>query len=213
MKILFIALAESDFPLLLKWLKTLHVKAWWDRDVEWTPELIYEKYISYTKGHKLENGVAKPMHAYIIYADDTPIGYIQIYNAYDFPRSTPLTGLPINLAAFDVLIGEEQYLKQGTGAKAIVQFLEAHGRSYTHVFSDPPSSNLAAIRTYEKAGFKKINEHTDAGEIWMIREQQQCPEPFEAVKKLKHSPAINCGGVLQGRLIHSDIMMFIGRIC
>ena len=35
-------------------------------------------------------------------ADCTPIGYIQIYNAYDFERSDdPLINLPSKLAALD----------------------------------------------------------------------------------------------------------------
>ncbi len=184
MNIKFIPLSESHFPLLLKWLEMSHVKAWWDRNVDWTPELIDEKYASYVKGYKLENGVAKEISAYIISADDTPIGYIQIYNAYDFSRSKPLMGLPSSLAAFDIFIGEEQYLQQGIASKAIVQFLHEHGKSYTHVLADPESTNLAAIRAYEKAGFKKIDGQPGTGEIWMIREQKQRPEPLNTIKKV-----------------------------
>lgn len=148
-----------------------HVKAWWDKDVDWTPELIREKYISYVKGYKLENGVAKAISSYIIAIDDTPIGYIQLYNAYDFFRSKPLTGLPSSLAAFDIFIGEELYLKKGISSKAIAQFLREYGKSYTHILADPECTNLAAIRAYEKSGFKKMNEQPDGGKIWMIRTQ------------------------------------------
>ena len=164
-------LTKSHFSLLLKWLETPHVKAWWDQDVKWTSELIQKKYANYIKGYKLENGVAKTIKAYIICGDSVPIGYIQIYSAYDFARSKPLTGLPSSLAAFDVLIGEESYLKQGLGSQAIEQFLKKHGNIYTHVFADPENTNLAAIRAYEKAGFKKIIEQSDTGELWMICEQ------------------------------------------
>lgn len=170
MDITFKPLSETDFPLLFKWLEMPHVKAWWDRDVKWTPALIQEKFGDYVRGVKLENGVSKTIHAYIICADDKPIGYIQMYNAYDFTRSKPLTGLPSSLAAFDVLIGEEKYLKQGVGSKAIMQFLKKYADSYTHVFVDPESANIAAIRAYEKAGFRKFTEQPDVGEIWMIRE-------------------------------------------
>ena len=171
MDITFKPLSETDFPLLLKWLETLHVKLWWDQDIKWTPALIQEKFGDYVKGYKLESGVSKTIHAYIICADDQPIGYIQIYNAYDFARSKPLTGLPSSLAAFDVLIGEEKYLKQGIGSKAILQFLKKHADSYTHVFADPERTNIAAIRAYEKAGFKKINVQPDLSEVWMIIER------------------------------------------
>ncbi len=84
MKITFTPLAESHFPLLLKWLEKPHVKKWWDQDVKWTSALIQGKYTDYVKGYKLDNGVPKAISAHIIYADNTPIGYIQIYNAYDF---------------------------------------------------------------------------------------------------------------------------------
>ena len=65
MKITFLPLTSSHFPLLLEWLKTDHVRKWWDQDVDWTPELISQKYISYIEGFKLENGIKRPIHAYI----------------------------------------------------------------------------------------------------------------------------------------------------
>ncbi|WP_395947024.1 GNAT family N-acetyltransferase [Caedibacter taeniospiralis] len=168
MKITFTPLAESHFPLLLKWLETPHVKKWWDQDVRWTPALIQEKYANYVKEYKLENDIAKTIKAYIIYVDNMPIGYIQIYNAYDFPRTKPLIGLPQNLAAFDVLIGETGYLKRGVGSKAIAEFLQLHGNQYSHIFADPDCHNIAAIKSYERAGFKKISEHEDTMGVWML---------------------------------------------
>lgn len=171
MKITFIPLTESHFPLLLEWLEKPHVKAWWDQDIKWTPALIEEKYVDYVKGYKLENGVAKTISAHIIYADNTPIGYIQIYNAYDFARGEPLIDLPASLAAFDAFIGDEAYLKQGIGAQAIGQFLKEHGTSYTHVFADPENTNIAAIRAYEKVGFKKSKKQPGTGEVWMLLKQ------------------------------------------
>jgi RimJ/RimL family protein N-acetyltransferase len=167
--IIFKPFSEGYFPLLLKWLEMPHVKAWWDQDVKWTLSLVQEKYKTYVKGYKLEKGIAKPISAYIIYVDEVPIGYIQIYNAYDFPRSKPLEGLPKKLAAFDVFIGEKDYLKRGIGSKAIKEFLDQHSQSYTHFFVDPESTNVAAIRAYEKAGFKIIEEQSDTNEIWMLR--------------------------------------------
>lgn len=177
MTITFIPLSELHFPLLLKWLETPHVKAWWDQNIQWTPELIRQKYDSYTKGYKLEKGIAKTIRAYVIFVDEIPIGYIQIYNAYDFARTKPLTGLPSNLGAFDAFIGEENYLKRGIGSKAIIQFLKENDHSYTHILADPNKDNTAAIRAYEKAGFKKIKEPSDTNEVWMIREQPQRTDP------------------------------------
>lgn len=171
MNITFIKLTESHFSLLLKWLNTPHVKTWWDQDVKWTEELIKKKYGSYVLGFKIENGFKKPMQAYIICKDEVPVGYIQLYNAYDFPRSKPLEELPSKLAAFDIFIGEENALKQGIGIKAMNVFFENHlNVSYTHIFADPNIKNIAAIRTYEKAGFTKIKEQLDTDEVWMLKE-------------------------------------------
>ena len=155
----------------MKWLEEPHVKAWWDQEIQWTPNLIQEKYGSYVKGYKLENSVTKPISAYIICVDEIPIGYIQLYNAYDFARTIPLTGLPSNLAAFDVFIGEKRFLNKGIGCKAIDQFLKEYASSYSHIFTDPDSTNSTAIKTYKKAGFKTANQQPVIDELWMIREQ------------------------------------------
>jgi RimJ/RimL family protein N-acetyltransferase len=184
MNINFIPLSESHFPLLLKWLEAPHVKAWWDQDVYWTLELIQRKYSDYVKGYRLNNGTAKPINAYIICVNEKPVGYFQIYNAYDFPRTKPLIDLPENLAAFDVLIGETDYLKHGVGSKAIIEFLNQYAHFYTHVFVDPDSANIAAIRFYEKAGFKKTQQQPSTDEIWMIREQTTRPDPLCTIHKL-----------------------------
>src|SRR3990167_4443213 len=132
MTITFQPLQESHFPLLLKWLKTPHVKAWWDPDVKWTLELIKEKFGSYVQGYKLEQGVKKPFQAYVICMDDVPMGYIQLYNAHDFPRNYPdgLEELPASLAALDIFIGEEAFLGKGLGSRIMKQFLAEYVDPY-----------------------------------------------------------------------------------
>jgi aminoglycoside 6'-N-acetyltransferase len=52
MNIAFTPLSTSYFPLLLKWLETPHVKAWWDQNTHWTKELIEQKYENYVHGFK-----------------------------------------------------------------------------------------------------------------------------------------------------------------
>lgn len=167
MKIDFKPLLISDFPLLLKWQEAPHVKKWWDRNITCTAELVKEKYSSYTQGYKLEKGERKPISAFIIYLKDEPIGYIQIYNAYDFPRSKPLDHLPRSLGAIDFYIGEEEHLAQGIGATILKTF---DYQGFDYILVDPDIDNIAAIKTYEKAGFKKIEEHLDTNEVWMIKE-------------------------------------------
>lgn len=178
MTITFEPLHESHFPLLLKWLEASYVKNWWDQDVTYTMDLVREKYSSYVKGYKLVDGQPKPIQAFIIYRKQNPVGYIQIYNAHDFLKCKTLSGLPANLGAFDIFIGEESALQQGLGSKAILEFLKLHGSQYSHMFADPDSSNIAAIKAYEKAGFKKISEQKDTKEVWMIKDLSLRNDPL-----------------------------------
>ena len=92
------------------------------------------------------DGQQKPIQGFIIHNNQNPVGYIQIYNAYDFPRSKPLSGLPENLGAFDIFIGEEEAKKQGLGSKALSEFLRLHGNQYFQIFADPDSNNVAAVK-------------------------------------------------------------------
>jgi len=179
MTITFQPLQDSHFPLLLKWLQIPHVKAWWDQDVQWTPELIENKYGSYLKGFKrfeLQSCVIeKPIHAFLIRFDDKEIGYIQYYNAHDFPseQGYELEGLPASLASLDVFIGEEEFLGKGLGSRIMKQFLSEYVDPYYEAcFVDPDTTNIRAIRTYEKAGFKKIKTVKEGTVTWMMREKR-----------------------------------------
>jgi aminoglycoside 6'-N-acetyltransferase len=167
MTITFEPLHESHFPLLLKWLETGHVKKWWDQDVTYTIDLVREKYSSYIKGYKLVDGHQRPIQGFIIHNNHNPVGYIQIYNAYDFPRSKPLSNLPVNLGAFDIFIGEESIINNGIGSFAIKKFLEEFAfLKYRYIFVNPQFRNEIAVFAFEKAGFviyKRVGE-----EFWMI---------------------------------------------
>jgi RimJ/RimL family protein N-acetyltransferase len=166
MNISFISLNESHFPTIFKWLETTHVKQWWQYDAEWVRKLKEEK----INGYQADDGIKKPMDVYIICVDEHPVGYIQIYNAYDFPRSKPLIGLPLALAAFDIFIGDETYLNKGIAHHAINQLFDQY-KEYTHLFADTDINNHIAIKAYEKCGFKKISIQHDTNEVWMIKQK------------------------------------------
>jgi len=171
MNISFTPLQESHFPLLLKWLEEPHVKEWWDPEVKWTLESVQAKYTTYVKGYKLVDGARKEIHGFIICVDTIPVGYIQTYNAYEHPRSVPLADLPPSLMAFDIFIGETDYLGKGIGSLALKTFLEDFSKElYAYAFADPDKKNLAAIKAYERAGFRKIIDNSETDEIWMLKQ-------------------------------------------
>jgi aminoglycoside 6'-N-acetyltransferase len=178
MNITFQPLVNSHFPLLLKWLETPHVKAWWDQDMRWTPELIEQKYSNYVHGFKrlklVDQIIEKPMHAYIVLCDKIPIGYIQYYEKHDFPpeQEYEIAELPKNCAAIDWYIGEPSFIGKGIGSKAMSLFLDNYVfPKFDYVFVDPETENIGAIRAYEKAGFREIKRVNDGTIIWMIKEK------------------------------------------
>ena len=204
MTITFVPLAESHFPLLLKWLETPHVKAWWDQDVKWTPELIREKYGNYVKGYKSlklqDQAIDKPVNAFIVAVDDALIGYIQTYNPHDFPTEPVYDpGLPTSCAGLDWYIGELEFTGKGIGTTALLQFMEEYVfPTYELVIVDPETANTAAIRVYGKAGFK-IKKLVKNGAITlMLKEQSR--------GKIHQSPEITIQ-----QLTQSDIPIIVAK--
>jgi RimJ/RimL family protein N-acetyltransferase len=173
-RIHFIPLTRDHFVLLHRWLEEPHVKEWWDKNVLWTDKLIEEKYDTYVDSYKIVGDTQKPLHAFIVLFDDVPIGYIQYYNAYDFPcdeRST-LEGLPQPLAAIDLYIGDPHFIGKGFGPRLIDEFLKRHVWSdFAACFVDPDSTNLSAVLAYKKAGFKIIKTIQDRNITWMLKKR------------------------------------------
>ena len=167
----FTPLNESHFSLLLKWLETPHVKKWWDENINFTKQMIHDKYISYTLGYKIDKGYKKPIYPFIINVGCEPVGYIQYYNFYDFPRDYDiiLQSLPNSLAALDLFIGESSYTGQGLGVKILALFTTNYVfEKFDNCFVDPENSNYSAITTYERASFEKI-ESSNKNVKWFIK--------------------------------------------
>ena len=164
MNIIFDALTENHFPLLLKWLETPHVKTWWDSRLEWTLKLIQKKYEPYLNSSNLIN-------AYIVFVENKPIGYIQYYNKHDFPREHDYAlELPESCAAIDWYIGEPEFVGRGIGTKALKLFLDTHVfPNFDNVFVDPDTANISAVRVYEKIGFTTISKTNDDKVTLMLK--------------------------------------------
>lgn len=176
MSIDFKPLTQSDFPLLLKWLETLHVKQWWDSNIKWTAELIAEKYSSYVENYKkviIDNKIVKkPIYAFIIIHNGIPIGYIQHYNIYDFIEDfsfLSVDSLPKSCASLDFYIGNINFIGKKLGHVIVMEFYRRYiFPTFNHIILTVDSKNIIAIRTYGKAGFKILKEEFSGKKLMFL---------------------------------------------
>ena len=149
-EISFRRLRASDLELMHRWLNAPHVRRWWYADGNSYAE-IEKHYLPAIEGRE----GTKP---FLILYRDEPIGYVQSYriSAEDDETYASLVDVE-DSAGVDMFIGEPEYLHRGLGRHVIRRFL------YEHVFSvpgiavcviGPEPKNAAAIRAYEKAGFR-----------------------------------------------------------
>ena len=169
MDITFKPLQTDHLPLLFRWLEKPHVKVWWDPKIDWTPELLQEKYGSYSEGYYLENGIKKPLRAFIVEVDHEPVAYVHLYDVRDYSREAgiPEDKLHDRSTGLDLFIGDEAFVGKGYGTAILKEFLSQHvAPSHEACFVDPDKNNLQAIRVYEKAGFRALQAagHT----LWMV---------------------------------------------
>jgi putative NADPH-quinone reductase/RimJ/RimL family protein N-acetyltransferase len=177
----FKSLSTEHLPLLHQWMQESHLQPWWGEGKEWSLNDIYDKYTSYTQGYKLHEEKKKPLFAFIIEVENQPIGYIQLYNAFDFPRK----GYDVkdfwqdqspSLAAVDFYLCEN-YLGKGWGAEVLKAFLKNHLFSHFDAcLVDPDKSNKFAIKSYAKAGFNTLQE--TASTVIMIARKEKEKNPI-----------------------------------
>lgn len=168
-RFVFEALSKKHFDLLLRWLLMPHVSSWWDSDVQWTLSLVQKKYDSYVLGFCLVDGVAKEINAFIVFFENQPIGYIQVYKTRDFFHNIPVVNED-GLGSLDFFIGEPNFLHQGLGSQILIKFYDNfYQKKFSAFLVDPDQANQAAIRCYEKAGFIKLEVSATKGCQWMLR--------------------------------------------
>ena len=147
------SLIENDFSLLLKWLTDERVLEFYEgRDKKYTLEDIKEHF-----SEEWEDEVFRVIIEY----QGKPIGYGQIYKMYDelyddyhYPRSSEI------VYGMDQFIGEPNYWNKGIGTKytkMIFDFLKKE-RNVDAVILDPHQNNTRAIRMYQKAGFRIVED-------------------------------------------------------
>ena len=133
------------------WLNTDFVKQFWKDPA--TIEDVKNDYEPYITGEK-------PTKAYIMMVDGVDIGYIQTYyysdHADDMGYYDELDADKYS-AGVDLFIGHKNYIHKGYGAHVIREFIKNHvfANSQTvNAIITPEPDNAAAIKVYEKVGFK-----------------------------------------------------------
>jgi RimJ/RimL family protein N-acetyltransferase len=168
----FKSLTENDLPLLHTWFQKPHVKEWYARGENYTLNMIREKYLP-----RLINSESIPN--FIVYADNTPIGYIQLYCVKDslpdgvtnYNHSLFDDFKPNETAGVDLFIADESYLKKGYATLALTNFIEEYVRGkFILLVTDPLKINKNAIQFFERNGFKEFKSSTNntANELMIL---------------------------------------------
>ena len=146
----FRRLRSSDLALMHRWLNEPHVRRWWYAEGS-SYEEIEDHYLPGIEGRDATK-------LFLILHGDEPIGFVQCYpiSAEDDETYARLVDVE-NSAGVDLFIGEPGYLHRGLGSHVIRRFLSDHVFSNPEIevcVIGPEPNNAAAIRAYEKAGFR-----------------------------------------------------------
>jgi aminoglycoside 6'-N-acetyltransferase len=155
----FARATPDDIPLLARWLERDHVRRWWgDPDEELA---------------EIARIFGDPsMEALIVSHDGRPFAHQQSWDPSCW-TDYPLQDQPPGTRGIDQFIGDVDMLGQGHGARFIRAFaLRLFAEGAPRVVIDPDPENHAAIRAYEKAGFRalEVRETGDGPALIMIQE-------------------------------------------
>jgi len=151
-RISFRPMTREDVPRLRSWLAAPHVAKWF------TPE--HGDWIVATV-----TGEQVLAHPFIALHDETPIAFLIWERLIDFPDVAELYGVndPHTINC-DVFIGDPTSIHRGLGPPMIQRFLSrihAENPELARCVIDPVVDNKAAIRAYEKAGFRWVRNAPD----------------------------------------------------
>jgi len=172
MNIEFIPLKENELGLLYQWFQVPHVKQWYARGVEFTLDMIRDKYLPRIDDPNIPN--------FIVYLNNQPIGYIQLYHVdkqnlpegvNDFHHPLFSAFKPQEIAGIDLFIGEEGCLKKGIASQVLQEFITQFIKNkFSAAVVDPSINNEQAIRFFTRNGFEKLDiEDSDAYQLMLYK--------------------------------------------
>jgi aminoglycoside 6'-N-acetyltransferase len=131
------------------------VKRWWDDGVKTPyPDAVIADYREAIQGND-------PTYHYLAEIDGRPIGMFQHYQIADDPEYAEALALGEDAVGVDLFIGAPELIGRGHGPAMLRQFLRDvafpfHGLDVCVI--GPSVKNVAAIRAYEKIGFRALRE-------------------------------------------------------
>ena len=141
------------------WLLEPHVRRWWEDDPEERdyPEGTIRDWMDAVRGED-------PTDMFVIHLDGRPIGVIQSYRVSDHPDYAVMLGALARPAiGVDVFIADPALIGKGHGPALLREFLRLAFDRYEldYCVIGPTKTNAAAIRAYEKAGFRYLKEYRE----------------------------------------------------
>lgn len=141
----FRPVTRKDLPLLRQWLALPHIAEWWGT-VEDEIAGIEEA---------MDSIETEPL---IVELDGRPIAYLQTYDPH-LEDDHPYADQPFGTLGLDISIGPSDLIDKGHGAAILAQFAEElFDEGAPRLILDPDVANKRAIRAYEKAGFRPLEE-------------------------------------------------------
>ena len=142
-----------------RWLLQPHVRRWWNDDPDETryPDGTLDEWRSAIHGED-------PTDMYLIEMDGRPIGVIQSYRVDSYPDYVAQLGdLAEPAFSLDIFIGEADLIGKGLGPAVLRSFLPPAFERYRvdYCVIGPSRSNVAAIRSYEKVGFRYLKDYRE----------------------------------------------------
>ena len=142
----FRPVAEDDFAMLAAWMTEPHVAEWWTDGPEASLAEIREA---------MNDISTEPL---IVELGGRPIAYLQSYDPH-LEDDHPYRDQPFGTLGVDLSIGPPELVGIGHGSALLAQFVEELFREGTpRVVIDPDPANRRAVRAYEKAGFRPLDE-------------------------------------------------------
>ncbi len=136
----FRALAAGDLGRLAQWLADPRNARHWGG-----PDQMQS-----LRDHLTDPRVAQ----WIVTRDGTDVAYVQDYDIHAYPDH-PLAALPKGARGIDTFIGDSRWMGQGLGPAYLARHAAGlFERGVPALGIDPDPDNEAALRAYEKAGFR-----------------------------------------------------------